>query len=553
MTTFATSHVSKSVTKPRPTAEEANTQPMAGVWQLCRFILRRDRVRLSIWTGSIAGLVIASTASVTGLYDTQVELDQYGQLVRDNAALIVQAGPGYGLGSPTIGAVMMNELAIWTIIAVAVMSVFMVVRHTRTEEETERAELIRAAPVGRHAPMAATLLAVTIANIIIALSVVLSLLAYDLPIEGSFAFGATMIAAGFVFAAIAVVMSQVADTGRSAIGLACAAIAIAFILRAIGDVGDGRLSWLSPLGWAQAIRAFANERWWVLLLPTATAAVLVYTATQLQARRDIGAGLIGQRLGPATAGRLLNSPVGLSIRLQRASIIGWSIGLGLFAFFYGIVADQAESILEDNPDMEDFFAQFGEASITDVFLTTSILIVAMVASGFTISSALRLRSEERSSRADPILATPTARFRLIVGSVAVTIGGTAIVMATSGLAIGAGFAAMTGDASQILRLFAAAIVMVPALLVIAGVALTLHGVAPKYSPGAWGALGFVFVVGIFGPVLKLPQWLLDVSPFQHVPPLPAGQFELLPVAILVTVAAVLHAFGIAAFHRRDID
>ena len=66
-------------------------------------------------------------------------------------------------------------------------------------------------------------------------------------------------------------------------------------------------------------------------------------------------------------------------------MIGWTVGVALMAFFYGLVADEAESILEDNPEMEDFFAQLGEGSVTDAFLATSILILAMIATGFSVA------------------------------------------------------------------------------------------------------------------------------------------------------------------------
>lgn len=221
---------------------------LAGLGPLVRLVLRRDRVRISVWFTGIVGLVVATGFSIIGLYDTQVELDQYGSLVRGNAALIVQAGPGYGLDNPTTGAVMMNEVGIWTIIALSLMSVFMTVRHTRAEEETERAELVRAAPVGRHALLASALLGVTAVNVVVAAGVAISLAAFGLPIAGSFSFGAALIAVGAVYAAIAAVAAQVAGTSRAALALGGASIALSFVLRAVGDVSGGGLSWLSPIG-----------------------------------------------------------------------------------------------------------------------------------------------------------------------------------------------------------------------------------------------------------------------------------------------------------------
>ncbi len=182
---------------------DRGTASTAGMWQLLRLIARRDRFRIVLWLGGIVGLVVATAASITGLYTTQADLDRYAGLVRGNAALIVQSGPGYGLQDPaapaTTGAVVMNELAIWTIIAVALMSVFMTVRHTRTEEETERAEIVRALPVGRHSQLTAALVGVLATNVVVAGGVVVALVSYDLPVAGSVAFGLALVGAGSVF------------------------------------------------------------------------------------------------------------------------------------------------------------------------------------------------------------------------------------------------------------------------------------------------------------------------------------------------------------------
>lgn len=536
-----------------PAGRSGGHDPTAGIGQLVRLVLRRDRLRIAMWCTAIVGLIVVSAASITGLYRTPAELATYARLVRGNSALIVQSGPGYGLDNPTTGAVMMNEVAIWTIIGVSLMSVFMTIRHTRTEEESERAELIRAAPVGRHAPLAAALIGVAIADAVVAIGSAVALIAYGLPLSGSIAFGVSIFGAGLVFAGVAVVAAQVASGSRAALALGGAVLGLSFVLRAVGDVGNGVLSWASPIGWAQAIRAYADERWWVIALPVLAAAGLVVAALALQDRRDFGAGLVPQRPGPAAAGSWLASPFGLAVRLQRASVISWAIGVGLIAFFYGIVADEAESMIQDNPDLAEFFAQLGAASITDAFLSTSVLILAFIATGFTISSVLRLRSEELAGRTDALLATAVTRRRLALSHLMVAVAGTVGIMLITGLSIGLGFALVSGDASQIGRLLTAAIVMVPAMLVIAGGTFALFGLVPRWSLAIWGFYAWVMVAGMLASVLQLPDWTLDLSPFQHVPALPAASMSWMPVTVLLVVALGLVAVGLLALDRRDMS
>ena len=537
---------------PEPVSRASRSDSLDGTLGLVRLVLRRDRLRIALWVVGLVGLVAVSAASITSLYTTPVQLESYARTVRGNSALIIQAGPGYGLDTPTTGAVLMNETALWTIIAAGLMSLFMVVRHTRTEEETERAELVRAAPVGRNAALAASMIGAGIANAVVAAGLAVSLIAYDLPIAGSVAFGLEVFGGGMVFAGVAAVAAQVASSSRAALALGGVVIGVAFVLRAIGDVSNGMLSWLSPIGWAQSIRAFADERWWVLAISAIAVVGLVASAVALQSRRDFGAGLIAQRPGPAAAAPALSTPFALAVRLQRTSVVGWAVGIGVLGFFYGIVADQAESIIEDNPEMADYLTQLGQGSITDVFLSTSVLIMALMASGFTVSSVLRLRSEEIAARADPLLATVVSRRRWASSHLSVAVIGTAGIMVVVGASVGLGFALVSGDVGQVGRLVAAALAVVPAMLVLAGIGLALDGAGPRWAPLTWGVLAWVVVAGLLGSVLDLPQWALNLSPFAHVPALPADTFTWGPIVLLLVVAGLFMAIGFAALDRRDI-
>lgn len=525
---------------------------LTGATALLRLVLRRDRVRLVVWATVIVGLVAVSAASVIRLYDTSESLASYAELVRGNAALTVQAGPGYGLDEPTTGSVLMNEMSIWTIVAVALMSIFMVTRHTRAEEETGRAELLRAAPVGRHATAVAAVAGVLLANVVVGAGVALVLVVVGLGVAGALAFGAALVGAGMVFAGVALTAGQVASSARATNGAATAAVGAAFVLRAVGDVGDGRLSWLSPIGWAQAIRPYADERWWVLLLPLGATIGLVLAADALTSRRDLGGGLIPQRAGPPVASPGLGSSLGLAVRLHRAPVIGWCVGIAAIGFFYGVVAVEAEALLADNPEMADFFAQFGERSLTDAFLATSMLMLALIGSGATISAVLRLRGEEMAGRVDALLATPLPRQRWMLGHLAVASAGTVLVMVSGGLATGAGFATVTGEAEEMVRVTGAALVMIPAMLVLGGVTAALVGLLPRWSLVAWAGLALAAVVGLLGDVLDLPGWVRDLSPFGHVPSLPGGTFTLGPLIVLAGVAAALAAGGVAGIRHRDL-
>ena len=65
-------------------------------------------------------------------------------------------------------------------------------------------------------------------------------------------------------------------------------------------------------------------------------------------------------------------------------------------------------------------------------------------------------------------------------------------------------------------------------------------------------MGVCLVIGFLGRLLKLPSLVIDLSPFQHTPQLPAADLSLGPLAIMTTLSAGLIAIGVGAFRRRDV-
>ena len=111
-----------------------------------------------------------------------------------------------------------------------------------------------------------------------------------------------------------------------------------------------------------------------------------------------------------------------------------------------------------------------------------------------------------------MLAASVSRWWWAGSHLLVTVGGTVVVIASAGLGVGVGYAAVTGDAGQVVRLAAAALATAPAVLVLVGVAVALFGWLPRAAIAAWGALAVVTVIGVFATVLRLPRWLVLVSP-----------------------------------------
>lgn len=521
-----------------------------GTGRLVRLILRRDRVRLPVWVLALSGLVAASAGGAQGFYDTPAARASYARTVESSAATVFLSGPPVGLDG--IGGITVFEVN-QIILGVALMGIFLTLRHTRADEEAGRTELLRAGVLGKDAPLLAVTLVLASASVVVGLGTVAVFLAAGLAAAGSVLYGAMIASVGLVFTAVALVAAQVTEHNRGAVGLSLAALGLAYVVRGAGDVTGSALTWASPLGWAQAVHAFADERWLPLLLVLACTVSGVAVAGWLAGRRDLGAGLVAARPGPAGSGPLLGTPLGLALRLQRGAIVAWSTGVAALGATFGALGEDVERMVAENPELGEMLArQSGGASFTDAFFGTVFTIVALVATGFTVSSALRPRTEEGAFRAELVLATPVSRARWLLSWLLVTLAGTVVVLAAGGLAAGTAFALVTGDGRQVLRLALTALAAVPAALALGGVAAAVHGWLPRATGLAWAVFAACFVVGWIGPVLRLPDWVLEASPYAHSPTLPDLAEGLGAMAVVAVLALALATAGVAGFRRRDL-
>lgn len=526
---------------------------LTGLGRLVRLVLRRDRVRLPVWVLGLAGVVIGSGASLVPLYPEQADIQQYVDLFGDNPALVAFAGPGYGFGDPNLGVILVNETQLWACIGVALMSIFLVNRHTRGEEEAERTEVLRSSVVGRHAPTAAAVAVVAAANVAFAALCGIAFVALGYGVTGTVTYAAGLAGCGLVFTGLTALLAQLAGSSRATLGLATAVLGAAFVLRAVGDITGNALRWLSPIGWAQGVRAYADERWWPVALCLAVTVLAVAGAFWLATRRDLGSGILPQRPGPARAGWWATSPLGLAVRLQRGTVVAWMVGLALMGGVYGSIGEDVEQMIEENEAFADVIAQLQGADVTDAFFATAVSMQALLAAGFAISAALRIRSEEAAGRVEPILAGPVGRWRWAWSHLLVAAVGTVLVVAAGGVGVGASYAVVSGDAGQVLRLTGAALATVPAVLVLAGVAVALFGSSLRLALVAWAGLGVVVLVELFGELLRLPSWSRMVSPLHHVPGLPAEDLRAVPLLALTGIAAALTAVGLSRFRSRDLQ
>lgn len=522
---------------------------MTGTWTLAKLILRRERLIAPLWILLLISLAAGQANRYMQNFPTAQSVADFAREMSVNKALTAFAGEVY---SPTIAgmAVWKNADAIYTILGLIV--ILTMIRHTRKEEETGRAELVGSAVVGRLAPLTAALIVTSVSVVIAGLLTAVGMMKLGLDATGSLAFGAAVIGAGLVFTGIGAVAAQLTESARAATGFGAIALGVSYTLRFVAD-GSGItfFKWLSPQGWSHLVQPYGANNVAVVLLSLAVFALATAAAYRLNSARDLGHGLIAQRPGPATAPRL-SSPLALAWRLQRGLLTGWTIGYAVAGLVFGALAMSIPEVSRQGASVQEFFQRYTaspDATMTDAYLWLILLSLGYVAALYPLLSLLRLRNEETSGHAELLLATPVSRMRWAASHVVFAMAGSAVIMVVAG----ATMSALAGEPGKVL---AGALVQIPAVWVLAGVGVLAFGLLPKAAAAiSWIAFLFVNLFGeVLGPIIGIEYAVAKFFvPFPNLPMVVSGaEFTATPLIVMAAITVALTAAGLAGLKRRAI-
>lgn len=533
----------------RPAAAQLGPN-FSGTIGMLRLYLRRDRISLPLWVLLLSvPLATVYVGSIEKVYPTQAARAGFAASIMASPAQRALYGQVY---NDSLGAVGIWKAGMFHLL-IAVAVILTVIRHTRADEEAGRTELVDSTAVGRYASLSAALLLSFGASIATGVIGAAGLLTTDVPPGGSLAFGAALACSGLVFTAVAAVTAQLSPSARVARGAAFAVLAAAFTLRAVGDAGSGALSWISPLGWSLQVRPYAGDHWPVLALHLATTVALTAVAYRLLAGRDVGAGLLAERPGPGSAAPALGNAFGLAWRLDRGALLLWTVGLCLYGVLMGSVVHGIGDELGGSTAARDIVVRMGGTSaLEEAFIAVAFTMMGMVAAAFAVSLTLRLHQEETGQRAETTLAGALSRTRWLGSHLVAALAGPSAAMLLSGVAGGLVYGAAAGDiGGKLAFVMASAAVQLPAVWLLSAVTVAAFGLAPRFTPMAWGVLVGFIALYLIGSLAGFPQWLLDLEPFAHIPRIGAD-FTGAPLLWLLAIDAGLITLGVMAFRRRDL-
>jgi ABC-2 type transport system permease protein len=525
--------------------------------------VRRDRIVLPIWVLGTAALLTVSAASVVNEYGDAEGRTQILTVALATPALLSLRGIPNG---DSLGSAVHFQSYAFLAVTIGLMNVFLATRHGRADEEKGRRELLLAAPVSRLTPPVATLVLAIVANAVFAVLAVLGYLSAGLPAEGAVLSATALAATGLVFFGVGMLAGELTATTRAASGIGVVLVLVAYALRAAGDaLGTPDVenltlepawpSWLSPIGWGQQTFAFTDDIWWPVAALGGLAVVFIAVALVVHSRRELGASLLAERQGSAAARPTLRGAFGLAWRLHWPTLLAWTLGSALLGLGLGsLITAVSQLDFADNPQLAAILQSLGHTDQSDAaaaLIPALMVIVGSMAGAAGVQAVLRAREEEAAGRAETLLAAPVSRIGWLLAFTVLGVVTVAVVLLATGLASAAGFAA-SGSDEFVWQSFGQCLVQAPAALAFVAVTALVVGLLPRVAIGlGWGLFGAGVVIGYFGQVLQLPDWLLDVSPITHVPEVPVDDWG--PTLLLAAIAVVIAVLGVAAFRRRDLS
>lgn len=521
---------------------------LAGMGRYMRFTLRLNRVRYITWIAVILCLLAYIGAFYSTEFDTQAKLDKFAAIASTPG---MAALTGHISSANTLGGAVWTKVWMMLAMTLAIGMVFQVTHGARADEENGRTELFRSRPLGLHS----TLISVVTESLILCLiigiasAVVSAAIGLDPDgsgITGSVVFGLSVMVCGFIGVGIGALTNQLSSSAGIANSTGSLIILGFYTMRLIGDVGKNALTWVSPIGWAERMSPWGENRVWLLLPFIALTAILIIAALVIEAHRDYGAGVLQEKKGKSAATRLMRHYWGLTLHLYKGAILGWFIGMVLAGLLFGSIAQAMVDLLKGLS-----VPLFGGAGLSTL-IGFLLCVIGLVSLMLPMQIMTGLRSDEAKGLTESQLAGGLSRYALVLSRLGVSLAVTVILLLIGGMSLGVSYGAAVNDMSQVWRLALDALVYLPGIMTVIGVTVVLFGFAPRSTiPLSWIIYTALYFQVILGDTLGLPAWVSDILPFTGTPMLPYEDFNA-SVFGFAAAAVILTAIGVIGLKKRDM-
>ena len=446
--------------------------------------LKRDWKILSAWIvglGLFSGGFVPAFVEITkgqgliGMYETM-----------KNPAMIAMVGrtPIKEAADYTLGAMYSHMMLLFCSLFAMIASVLYVVSHTRKEEENGLTEFICTYSIGRYANSFALMIEQMMVHSILSVFIAVIMIWFDtktIDTAPAFLFGGSIGLAGMMGAVIALLMAQIMASAGGAMGWSLGIVGLLYVIRGGTDAADSGLSVINPMGWTYMTYPFTKNNW-ILIIPCIIFCIVIMIISLiLEKERDIGAGYIPESGKRSKVKKSLLSVHGLMLRLNRNTIIGWSVTLFLLGAAYGSIYGDMQTFLSGNELLEAMFTAEG-ISIEESFTMTIMVVLSGIAMILPIAVMNRLVAEEVSGRLGALYATKTGRGKMywMTAIIASIMGALALLSASLGLG-GTAVSVMEDSKMELIEFIQAGLNYFPVILFITALSGAILGVVPKYA------------------------------------------------------------------------
>ena len=521
---------------------------------IARRALAESRIRDGCFALFFLLFAYANPVGYRHTYPTLAERVAFARSFGTNKAVELFYGAPHDLLS--VGGFTAWRFGGFTAIIAGIWGLLAAVRALRAEEDAGRQELVLAGVVSRRSAYLSVLAGLFAATTLLALAIFVGLVAAPLAAGESALLALATISPAIVFIGVGALTSQLAPTRRGALELATAVLAGCFLLRVVADIGSGLgwLRWATPFGWSEELRAFADPRPAVLLLPLLMTVLLLSAAGAIAARREVGSGLLQGRDSTDADLRLLSSPTALAVRLRRGSMLAWLTGIGVFAGVVGVLSTSFTTA-DISANLRRQLEKLSGANITTPAgaLGFYFLLFVLVISLFACAQLAAVRRQEADQQLETLFAQPVGRRRWLVQHLALAAAGAAALALATAILAWAGAASQNAHVS-LPHLVEAGLNCLPTALLFLGLATLAFALVPRASTGlSYGLVTLAFVWELFGSLLGAPHWTLNLTPFQHIGLVPAQPFRAAAAVTMLAIAAAAASVGVYGFARRDLN
>ena len=275
------------------------------------------------------------------------------------------------------------------------------------------------------------------------------------------------------------------------------------------------------------------------------------------AHRDIGSSIFQAKSGARRASKELLARFGLTIKLHKNALLGWTAGFAMFGAMMAIIVNDFQDTFENNEQFQQFLAQNDTGgSFTEIMISAMFPMIAAMLSGYVVTAMIRVSDEENSGRIEYLMGTALSRLKWLSTHIVFVLFGIFLTLSTMGLAGAFGYALASDPSSTLTpsEVYLAAIVSVPAMVLFMSVILFIFSVIGRFVKAfAWAFYAYIALIGSFANIFTWPTWVQYASPFQHTPQYPTSNFDWLPIIVMSSLSVIVVTASFLLFKHRDIS